>query len=344
MSPPVHACNRHFEGERSGLCAAAGCGSDDTGSKSNGGAGGTAATGGTGASGGTAATGGTGASGGTAATGGTGASGGTGAAGGSGGAAGSDGAAGSGGQTCAPVDAGSGGTGGSTDGGVINVKGTINEFQQSTTDGGAAIPISGAQVCLQGTTNCANSDATGAVTLANVPASAEIVLLLTKTGYANVALVFTTGPGEFTFLSTMPTATLAKVFAAAAGISWPLDGHGIILSGTLETQTVDGGDGGTTTNSALAGSTLSMTPAAPVGPVYVSDQQFPDPTLTSTSKFGWAGFGGLCPATYTVKAAHTGRTCKRLAFSGWKGPTDDTAKIPAVADHIVGNVNFLCNP
>lgn len=299
-----------------------GCGDDDSGGGNGGSAGSGGSSGGAGGSGG--------ASGGSSG-GGTG-----GASGGSSGSGGSTG--GTGGGACGSVDAGSGGSP-AADAGTTSVNGKVYEFEQSPVEGGAPKPITGVQVCQRNTTNCATSDATGSYSLP-VPAKTEDVLLFTKTGYAKVAVPFFFSGLSSSPVTNLPTETLAGLFAAAAKIQWPLTDRGIVLAGTLETIAPDAGDAGSYTTG-LAGSTLSLSPAAPVGPVYTDDNQFPAPSATKTGKFGWAGFGELCPGEYVVKAANPGRVCSRTSV--WPASSNDTARTVAIAGHVTTQAWFVCD-
>jgi hypothetical protein len=270
-----------------------------------------------------------------------------GGSGGSSGSAGSTGgSAGSTGGSAGSTGGSAGSTGGSAgssscppDGGAtVTISGTVAEFQASPVDGGGPKPLEGVAVCPQACPSaCTTTDAQGAYSLPGVAADQEGVLLFTKSGYANVAVVGKSALADITYNINMPTEVIAQVFSSAAGFTWPLAGNAIILAGTGETVTVDGG----TTTQSLAGSTLELTPAAGKGPIYVNDQQFPDPAETQTSQWGWAGFGDLPPAEYTVKASAPGRTCTRSG--GWPASTNDSARIPAIADYIVSVVTFVCD-
>lgn len=288
----------------------AACSSDSGGgSPAGGGSGGTAATGGaTGGTGGSSATGGTGGTSGTGATGGA---------------------------------AGAGATGGADGGGTITVSGTITEFSAS----GTGAPIAGVQVCLKDLTTpaCVTTDASGKYTMAGVPANFEGVALLTKTGYVNLAVVGTTGTTDETVNAVLPTTALAQTYAGLAGFAWPLAGKSIVEFAVLEQVASDAGADAGTVAAGVAGATVSLTPTAGTGPVYASAAGLPDKTLTATSTQGGGAFGDLPPADYTLKVtAPSGKTCTRVAKSGWAASSPDSVKLPAIADTVVYPLRFDC--
>lgn len=142
---------------------------------------------------------------------------------------------------------------------------------------------------------------------------------------------------------TLPTTTVAQAFATAAGFTWPLAGKGIAGFAAFNETTGDAGaDAGTTLNG-VAGATLSITPTAGKGPVYLGTTSLPDTTATATASNGAGFFGDLPPGTYTLKITPpSGTTCKRGKKQGWAAGSDDQIKIEVIADYVVSAVGFLC--
>lgn len=294
------------------LAATAACGSDDSsGGSGGGGAGGTAASGGAGGS-----------------TGGTGAA-------GSGGSTG--GAAGAGGST-----GGAAGTGGADGGATVTFSGTVTEFQAA---GGKGKPIAGVQLCLKDATTppCATTDADGKFTMPGMPANTEGVLLLTKTGYVNVAIVGTTDTTDVVITPVMPTEAVGQVFATAAGFTWPLAGKSIIGFSALEQVSSDAGADAGMVSAGVSGASMSITPTAGKGPVYLGASGLPDKTATATSSAGAGFFGDLPPGEYTMKITPpSGKTCARGKHQGWAASSTDSVKVPAIADFVISALFFDC--
>jgi len=270
--------------------------------------------------------------------GGSGGSGGTG--GGSSGSGGSatGGSAGAGGITGGA--AGTGGAGGTTDAGAtITMSGQVRELQVG---GGLGAPIAGVQICLKdaATLPCVTTDPTGKYSIAGIPTNTEGVTLFTKTGYANMALVGTTGTTDVIVNQMMPTTALAQTFATAAGFTWPLAGKSIIGFGTVN-ETV--GDAGPVLTG-VPGAAVAITPASGKGPVYLGASSLPDTAATATSTAGGGFFGDLPPGMYTLKVTSpSGMTCVRGKKQGFDAGSTDSMKVLAIADFVISSVNFLCN-
>jgi hypothetical protein len=279
---------------------------------------------------------GTGASGGSSASGGTGA---TGASGGSGGTSASGGGGGSTGGAAGSAGASGGAGGGLPEGGPpVTVSGVVTEFNPVAT--GTPKLVEGAQVCIKDSTLCATTDTLGAYSIANVPSGIESALLVTKTDYANTAVVGVVDSTDMTIDVLLPPAGIAQIFALAAGFTWPLGTNGVVLTQAFETVNTDAG----ALLDPVAGATFTITPNTGVkGPIYVSDSNYPEPTLTMTSIQGWGGFGDVVAGEYTVKVAKPGRTCVR-GLLGWPGTNPDEARVPAIPGHIVQVLPFVCDP
>jgi hypothetical protein len=265
--------------------------------------------------------------------------GGTGGSSASGGSGGSTTGGGTGG-VAGSADSGTGGAGGGLpEGGPpVAVTGVVTEFNPTNT--GAPVLVAGAQVCIKDSTLCATSDSAGVYFIPAVPSGIESALLVTKTNYMNTAVVGVVATTDMTIDVLFPPTSIAQIFALAAGFTWPLDQNGVMLAQAFETVNTDAG----ALLDPVAGATFTITPSTGiVGPVYVSDQNFPEPAATSTSIQGWGGFGDAAVGEYTIKVAKPGRNCVRGQL-GWPSANPDEARVPAIAGYIAQVIPFTCDP
>ncbi len=294
------------------FAAAAGCGSDDSGSS---GASGGGSTGGTAGTGGAAGTGGTAATGGTAGSGG----GETGGTAGDGGTAGQPGTGGTAGT-------GNGGSGGSAGAGGTGGGGTEYTISLTITDVSTQDPAEGMDVCVHGTppAACTTTDSTG-VAVVQVPTAEDVTL---EYGMSGVRTHLLSIRGDY--VATNPTIYtlavndfVASYLMQSLGVQDdPTKGHivGLIATG--------------------AGATVAIDPSSGSGPVYASPDGLPDPNLTSTSSSGAYMFVND-PGTVSMAATQTGLSCE--PEMGVVGTTPNSIVVPVEAGSFTIGTAFDCN-
>ncbi len=167
-------------------------------------------------------------------------------------------------------------------------------------------PLPGVQVCLYGQSSvpCATTDDSGKYKLA-VPVGTALTVSYVKTGYQPTLYAIgaqtsgSTDDAPAIFLSN--TSSFAS-FGTMGGAP-PDPAKGTILFGG---GTIGPSPGaiyhelfGTFDYYYVPGYSVTIAPAATVGPVYVSADWQPDPALTASSNAGW-GFFQVAPGTYTL--------------------------------------------
>ncbi len=167
-------------------------------------------------------------------------------------------------------------------------------------------PLQGVQVCLYGQSSvpCATTDASGKYSLA-VPAGTAFTVSYVKTGYQptlyaigaqtsgstdDAPAIFLSSTSSFTSLGTMagapPDPTKGTILFGGGTIGPSPGALYHELFGTFDYYYVPG-------------YSVTIAPAATVGPIYVSADWEPDPSLTASSSAGW-GFFQAAPGTYTL--------------------------------------------
>jgi hypothetical protein len=175
--------------------------------------------------------------------------------------------------------------------------------------------VQGVQVCVYGQSSvpCATTDASGQYTL-SVPAGVAFTLSYNKTGYQPYLYAIgaqSAGATDDAPAILITTTASGNAFLATAG-GTPDATKGVILFG-----------GGTIGPSPGAvyhemfgafdyyyapGYSVTISPAATVGPVYVSTAWQPDPSLTASSTAGWGMFQAP-PGKYTLTYSSPTLSC-----------------------------------
>ena len=249
---------------------------------------------------------------------GSGGSGGSSGSGGSGGASGSSGSGGTSGSGGSGGSNASGGADGSTDGGAtVKVTGVAADASSPTAaknfDVSKYPSLSGVSVCVYpATTGCATTGSDGSYSL-TVPVEKSVYLSYKKDGYTPVlyAVAPTAGQDISAPALFMTTTDYTNSFLTKGGATND-SGKGSILFGAVTLNPVGSSPlhemFGTTEVYYLKGFTATISPAATVGPVFVSDTWSPDPALTESSTSGW-GFFQAPPGDYTLTITAPGLTC-----------------------------------
>ena len=195
------------------------------------------------------------------------------------------------------------------------------------------LPLEGAEVCVADTSNCATSDAEGMLTL-QIPANAEVALLVTAEGYGPTVTPLTTAEqdisGQLTPLLT--DATLA-VFAGVLGTSFPTEDEGIIALSVLVAP-VDAQDNG------IAGVTLTPDPSGTM--YYLDENEIPRLDISATTEP--SGAGGLievAPGTWELTIGGTANNC--VVVSGWPGSDESSVRLPVRSGFITQGF-VTCDP
>ncbi len=281
----------------------------------------------------------------------------------SGGAGGTGGGAGAGGAT-----GGSAGTGGGDAGPTISYSGRFTEFALI----GNEPPLEDAEICVVDHPQipCVNTDADGKYLLTGVPANTELAITATKDGFQGNLVLAVSGEVDQTVDAFMINNTLAQLVYTGAGFTWPLNNEGTLTAGVFHRVPVNGGgdagggdagggdagggDAGATDaatsdaagtdagtkNEGLDGATMTVTPVAGKGPVYLSSGGTPDQGATATSSQGFGIFGNLPPGDYEVAVSHPTKTCV-IDLLGWPATNKSAARVRVQADFIAA-ATFIC--
>jgi hypothetical protein len=188
-------------------------------------------------------------------------------------------------------------------------------------------PLDGVQCCLDGTTKCATSSASGQATIGGVPASTEISVTCSLAGYMTRSKQYTTGLTNIGGGDSMFAETLISSWAQAAGVTLDPAKALVFVQGAFIDQH-------------RTGVTFSLTPASGVGPVYFNNSGVPDSAVTDTAAQPYALIFNVDPGDY-VFVATSANGCAYLAPYGWEGQTADTLRVHAVAGTL-GNAFLNC--
>jgi hypothetical protein len=200
--------------------------------------------------------------------------------------------------------------GGAADGGGASISGQVVDASAPTAaknfDATQYSGLSGVEVCLYGQASapCATTDANVNYSLA-VPLGAAFTISYSKTGYAPVLYAQgaqTAGTTDSLAAIFMTSTSSSDSFQTMAGMT-PDPTKGLILFGG---GTIGASPGamyhemfGTYDYYYVPGYSVTISPAATVGPVYVSAAWEPDPSLTAASVAGW-GLIQAPPGNYTL--------------------------------------------
>ena len=197
--------------------------------------------------------------------------------------------------------------------------------------------LTGVEVCVYGDTSvpCVTTDASGNYTLA-APAGTAFTASYTKAGYQPIlyAIAAAAEGGRVAAPAIFLTTTSSFDSFGTMGGATPDTTKGTILFGA---GTVGPSAGaiyhemfGAIDYYYIGGYTVTITPAATVGPVYVSASWEPNPSLTAASDAGW-GFFQLPPGNYTLSFTSPTLSC---------GTTTATV----VAGYVTTYVGVACSP
>lgn len=195
---------------------------------------------------------------------------------------------------------------------TVTITGFMKDFETS-------LPVSDGQVCVmeEPTISCATTDAKGAYALADVPNDKDLTLSLKKAGYVSYALSHGIHQIGHNYLYVWLPSSSLKTLETKLGS--PLE-----ASKGLMVVSVSG-----------LGTTVKLTPAAGVGPVYADTSGWPDPSLKGTTSRGWVWFGNLPPGNYEATVtSSTGAPCR--VTQGWKGTSPGSARVSIQANTLFG--------
>jgi hypothetical protein len=207
----------------------------------------------------------------------------------------------------------------SSDAGVASVTGLVVDASNYTAaknfDATQYPAVQGVQVCVYGESSvpCAATDASGKYTLA-VPAAAAFTLSYNKTGYQPYLYAIgaqsagTTDDAPAILITT--TASGNAFLTMAGGTPDPTKGEILFGGGTI------GPSPGAMYHEMFGaydyyyapGYSVTISPAATLGPVYVSAAWAPDPSLTVASVAGWGVFQAP-PGKYTLTYSAPNLSC-----------------------------------
>jgi hypothetical protein len=207
----------------------------------------------------------------------------------------------------------------SSDAGVASVTGLVvdasNLSAAKNFDATQYPGVQGIQVCVYGQSSvpCATTDASGKYTIA-VPAAAAFTLSYNKTGYQPylyaIGAQSAGGTDDAPAILITTTASGNAFLTMAGGTPDPTKGVILFGGGTL------GPSPGAMYHEMFGaydyyyapGYSVTLSPAATLGPVYVSPAWAPDPSLTAASVAGWGLFQAP-PGTYTLTYSSPTLSC-----------------------------------
>lgn len=223
---------------------------------------------------------------------------------------------------CGSDDEGGGGTGGGGGGATVEYSGVMFELAIS-----GSTPLEGVMLCVDGhkEITCATSASDGKYTLTGLPVGAELELRATKDGFVDSATFMTIGADPVAdYNGSMVTdATAGLLYAAAGAGTYDVTKASLAVSVLMPDPAAAGKTLG------LEGATVTITPTSGVGPVYTTEKNVPDQTLTATTKGGGAVWGGVTPGAVSMEVTAPGKTCSAYKY-GWASASG--AKGKAYAD------------
>ncbi|MGB8332367.1 MAG: hypothetical protein WCE62_19745 [Polyangiales bacterium] len=207
---------------------------------------------------------------------------------------------------------------------------TVVEFDPGSDED---TPFEGAEVCVADTSNCATSDADGIVQL-EIPANAELELLVTAEGYTPTLTPQTTSDQDITTqLTPLLSDQTATLLAGVLNTPYPLGDNGLAAISVLTAPV-------TASNNGIAGVTLTPDPGATV--FYLDENEFPTRDLSATT--APSGAGGLievAPGTWELDLGGTASNC--VIVAGWPGSTDSSVRLPVRAGFVTQGF-VTCDP
>jgi hypothetical protein len=198
-------------------------------------------------------------------------------------------------------------------------------------------PLAGVQVCVYGdsTVPCATTDANGHYSLAGVTVSSTLTLSYAKSGFVPTLWAVGSNPSStIAGVLLINTATNDGWLQAAGVSSDPTKGELVFGQGTLGPVPGLGElyqeNFGSFEYDYVPDYTVSISPAATVGPIYFSSSFMLDPALTAASTAG-IGIFQVAPGDYTLTYSAPGLACL-------------PATVTAVAGYANTYVGSYCSP
>ena len=180
------------------------------------------------------------------------------------------------------------------------------------------MPLEGATVCEDGTSNCATTGADGIVNL-TIVGGVDGAFTVERDGYLSVITPYN-ADFDGTVSVPMGSDAIVRTFAGILGVPYPFPEDAVVTVTALEPV-----DEGTT---GLAGVTYELTSGVGNDAFYVNENTIPDLSLTATtSPAGWGGFTEVEPGIIEVDFGGTAEGCEPVG--AWA--TDDSSRIAAPA-------------
>ena len=169
---------------------------------------------------------------------------------------------------------------------------------------------SGVEICVEGTDDCATSDASGAYRV-RAEAEAEVELVVSLDGHRSLLVPVQTGAEDAALrpLSLLPEAIVDAQANAVGATGDPALGQ-LVFS-------VSNGIAGDGTN--VAGVVATLEPASGVGVFYLGSTGLPDDNLEATSSNGGGGWLDVTPGAAALTFTNLPAGC--VTLYGWDGPT-----------------------
>lgn len=168
----------------------------------------------------------------------------------------------------------------------------------------------GAEVCVEGTTDCDTSDDSGSYQVL-AQAEAELQLVVRLDAHRSLLVPVQTGSEDAALrpLSMLPEAIVDAQATAVGATGDPALGQ-VVFS-------VSNGIAGDGTN--IAGVVASLEPQSGVGAFYLGSTGLPDSSLEETSSNGGGGWLDVTPADAALVFENLPAGC--VSLFGWGGPT-----------------------
>jgi len=161
-------------------------------------------------------------------------------------------------------------------------------------------PLAGVELCITSPAGipCVTTDATGAYTIAGLPAQTRVTATVKKAEYFPVNAAFITRTTDFTIDAVLLKTALVEVAFAAANVTFDTS------KGAVLVRAYDPALG---LSSAVEGIVGEIDPDAGDGPIYNSADSIPTDATSTTTSGTWAVVN-LEAGTYQVRSSGTGRT------------------------------------
>jgi len=228
------------------------------------------------------------------------------------------------------------------DGGVpptVTLHGHVGDFLPAQ----GLVPLAGVEVCVfeRPEIPCAMTDAEGRYALSDLPAGSDLLISYEREGsVSQLGMLSTEGQDVGPVDIRLAQDGAAEIFFQIIGATWPLGETGGITFGAYPAAT----GGGLTADAGLPGFEVALTPASGTGPVFVADNEIPDPALSVTAQPGWGLYANVSPGLVRVSVARAGFACPKVRPGyGWSSSMngDGTIDVPVVAGFLTA-IGVLC--